>query len=54
MADLKSSFGIQEQQLNSLKVSLTKEMKANNTMKLEWQALRKKVNDQKSEIDELN
>ena len=53
MADLKSSFGFQEQQLNSLKVSLSKVMKANDAMKVELQALRKKVNDQKSEMDEL-
>jgi len=53
VADLKSSFGFQEQQMNSLKVSLSKAMKANDAMKLELQALRKKVNDQKSEIDEL-
>jgi len=30
-----------------------KAMKANDGMKLELQALRKKVNDEKSEIDEL-
>jgi len=53
VADLKSSFGFQEQQLNSLKVSLSKVMKANDAMKVELQALRKKVNDQKSEMDEL-
>ena len=53
VANLKSSFGFQEQQLNSLKVSLSKAMKANDTMKLELQALREKVNDHKSEIDEL-
>ena len=53
VADLKSSFGFEEQQLNSLKVSLSKVMKANDAMKVELQALRKKVNDQKSEMDEL-
>jgi len=53
VADLKSSFGFQEQQLDSLKVSLNKVMKANDAMKVELQALRKKVNDQKSEMDEL-
>lgn len=53
MAELKSSFGLQEQQLNSVEVSLSKAMKANNAMKLELPALRKKVNDQTSEIDEL-
>ena len=53
VADLKSSFGFQEQQLNSLKVFLSKVMKANDAMKVELQALRKKVNDQKSEMDEL-
>lgn len=53
VADLKSSFGFQEHQLNSLKVSLSKVMKANDAMKVELQALRKKVNDQKSEMDEL-
>ena len=53
VADLKSSFGFQEQQLNSLKVSLSKVMKSNDAMKVELQALRKKVNDQKSEMDEL-
>ncbi|KAL9953780.1 hypothetical protein ACROYT_G041245 [Oculina patagonica] len=53
VADLKSSFGFQEKQINSLKVSLSKAMKANDALKLEVQALRKKVNDQKSEIDEL-
>lgn len=53
VADLKSSFGFQEQQLNSLKVSLSIVMKANDAMKVELQALRKKVNDQKSEMDEL-
>ena len=53
VADLKSSFGFQEQQLYSLKVSLSKVMKANDAMKVELQALRKKVNDQKSEMDEL-
>ena len=53
VADLKSSFRFQEQQLNSLTVSLSKAMKANDAMKLELQALRKKVNDQKSEVDEL-
>ena len=53
VANLKSSFGFQEQQLNSLKVSLSKATKANDAMKLELQALRKKVNDQKSETNEL-
>ena len=53
VADLKSSFGFQEHQLNSLKVSLSKVMKANDAMKVELQALRKKLNDQKSEMDEL-
>jgi len=53
VADLKSSFGFQEQQLNSLKVSLSKAMKADDAVKLELQALRKRVNGQKSEIDEL-
>ena len=53
VTDLKSSFGFQEQQLNSLKVSLSKVMKANDAMEVELQALRKKVNDQKSEMDEL-
>jgi len=52
VADLKSSFRFQEQ-LNSLTMSLSKAMKANDAMKLELQALRKKVNDQKSEVDEL-
>ena len=42
VADLKSSFGFQEQQLNFLKVSLSEVMKANDPMKVELQALRKK------------
>ena len=53
VANLKSSFGFQEQQLNSLKVSLSEATKANDVMKLALQALRKKVNDHKSEINEL-
>ena len=53
LAELKSSFGIQETQLNSLRESLSKATKANNAMKLELQALRAKVNKQKSATDEL-
>ena len=34
-------------------MSLSKATKANDAMKVELQALRKKVNDQKSEMDEL-
>ena len=53
MAKLKSSFGTQEEQLNSLKATLNKVMKANEPMKTELQVLRSKVKDQKSEIDDL-
>ncbi|KAJ7376285.1 hypothetical protein OS493_035646 [Desmophyllum pertusum] len=38
LAELKSSFGIQERQLNSLKASLSKVTKANDEMKIELQA----------------
>lgn len=53
LAELKSSFCIQEQQLNSLKASLNKATKGNHWMKRELEALRKKVQEQNSEIDEL-
>lgn len=53
LAELKSSFGIQERQLNSLKASLSKVTKANDEMKIELQVLRSKVKEQKSEIDDL-
>ena len=43
----------EEPQLNSRKVLLSKAMKANDVTKLELQALRKKVHDQKSKIDEM-
>ena len=53
LAELKSSFGIQELQLNSLRESLSKATKANDAMKLELRALREKFNKQKSATDEL-
>lgn len=54
LAELKSSFCTQEQQLNSLKTSLNKATKGNHGgMKRELEALRKKVQEQNSEIDEL-
>ena len=53
LAELKSSFGIQELQLNSLRESLSKATKANGAMKLELRALREKFNKQKSATDEL-
>ena len=53
LAELKSSLGIQEIQLNSLMESLSKVTKANNVMKLELQAMREKFNKQKCMTDKL-
>ena len=53
LAELKSSFSIQEIQLNSCKESLSKVTKANNAMKLELQVMREEFNKQKSMTDEL-
>ena len=46
LAELKSSFGIQELRLNSLRESLSKATKAKDAMKLELRVLREKFNKQ--------